>query len=197
MLPSAVYKKRTQIVGCSHRKVFAGHIFKIRCSTRDDDTTWSPKVAICCPTDAVLCPRRTEYWCAPLQCLRKSHIKNGTHCEFYRFRNLRKRQFRGYGLPVSPLMFVNKKKLSIGTLWTTVAGLGTIRWSWSLGSELPSANFQFCFSVHHIMINKNTSLMQLISVYFTYSKSLHVSGRTMPIIRRTWYCTYQRLVLVR
>ena len=32
--------------------------------------------------------------------------------------------------------------------------------------------FQFCFSVHHIMIRKNTSLMQLTSVYFTYSKSL-------------------------
>ena len=25
------------------------------------------------------------------------------------------------------------------------------------------------------MISKNTSLMQLISIYFTYSKSLHVS----------------------
>ena len=35
-----------------------------------------------------------------------------------------------------------------------------------------------------IMINKNTSLMQLISNNFTYSKSLHVSGRTLPIIRR-------------
>ena len=44
--------------------------------------------------------------------------------------------------------------------------------------------FQFCVSVHHIVINKNTSLMQLISIYFTYSKSLHVSGRTLPIIRR-------------
>ena len=31
---------------------------------------------------------------------------------------------------------------------------------------------QFCVSVHHIMISKNTSLMQLISIYFTYSKSL-------------------------
>ena len=49
--------------------------------------------------------------------------------------------------------------------------------------------FQFCVSVHHIMINKNTSLMQLISIYFTYSKSLHVLGRTLPIIRRIWYCT--------
>ena len=48
-----------------------------------------------------------------------------------------------------------------------------------------------------IMINKNTSLMQLISIYFTYIKSLRVSGRTLPIIRRIWYCTYQRLVLVR
>ena len=57
--------------------------------------------------------------------------------------------------------------------------------------------FQFCVSVHHIMINKNTSFMQLISIYFTYSKSLHVSGRILPIIRRIWYCTYQRLVLVR
>ena len=47
-----------------------------------------------------------------------------------------------------------------------------------------SIEFQFCVSVHHIMINKNTSLMQLISIYFTYSKSLHVSGRTLPIIRR-------------
>ena len=37
--------------------------------------------------------------------------------------------------------------------------------------------FQFCVSVHHIIISKNTSLMQLISIYFTYSKSLHVSGR--------------------
>ena len=44
--------------------------------------------------------------------------------------------------------------------------------------------FQFCVSVHHIMINKNTSLKQLISIYFTYSKSLHVSGRTLLIIRR-------------
>ena len=44
--------------------------------------------------------------------------------------------------------------------------------------------FQFCVSVHHIMKSKNTSLMQLISIYFTYSKSLHVSGRTLPIIRR-------------
>ena len=43
--------------------------------------------------------------------------------------------------------------------------------------------FQFCVSVHHIIINKNTSLMQLISIYFTYSKSLHVSGRILPIIR--------------
>ena len=34
------------------------------------------------------------------------------------------------------------------------------------------------------IISKNTSLMQLISIYFTYSKSLHVSGRTLPIIRR-------------
>ena len=33
-------------------------------------------------------------------------------------------------------------------------------------------------------VSKNTSLMQLISVYYTYSKSLHVSGRTLPIIRR-------------
>ena len=44
--------------------------------------------------------------------------------------------------------------------------------------------FQFCVSVHHIMINENTSLMQLTSIYFTYSKSLHVSGKTLPIIRR-------------
>ena len=34
------------------------------------------------------------------------------------------------------------------------------------------------------LINKNTSLVQLISIYFTYSKSLHISGRTLPIIRR-------------
>ena len=47
--------------------------------------------------------------------------------------------------------------------------------------------------MHHIMINKNTSLMQLISIYFIYSKSLHVSGRTLPIIRRIWYCTYQQV----
>ena len=47
-----------------------------------------------------------------------------------------------------------------------------------------TGTFQFCVSVHHIMIGKNTSLMQLISIYFTYSKSLHVSGRTLPIIRR-------------
>ena len=45
----------------------------------------------------------------------------------------------------------------------------------------PRIQFQFCVSVHHIMINKNTSLMQLISIYFTYSRSLHVSGRTLPI----------------
>ena len=45
-------------------------------------------------------------------------------------------------------------------------------------------DFQFCVSVHHITINKSTSLMQLISIYFTYSRSLHVSGRTLPIIRR-------------
>jgi len=51
--------------------------------------------------------------------------------------------------------------------------------------------------VKNSMINKNTSLMQLISIYFTYSKSLHVSGRTLSIIRRIWYCTFQRLVLVR
>jgi len=44
--------------------------------------------------------------------------------------------------------------------------------------------FQFCVSVHHIMINKNTSLMQPINIYFTYSETLHVSGRTLPIIRR-------------
>ena len=42
--------------------------------------------------------------------------------------------------------------------------------------------FQFCVSVHHIMTNKNTSLMQLISMHFTYSKSLHVSGRILPIM---------------
>ena len=30
------------------------------------------------------------------------------------------------------------------------------------------------------MINKNTSLMQLISIYFNYSKSLHVSGSVLP-----------------
>ena len=47
------------------------------------------------------------------------------------------------------------------------------------------------------MINKNTSLMQLISINFTYGRSLHVSGRTLPIISRIRYCTYQRLVLVR
>ena len=46
------------------------------------------------------------------------------------------------------------------------------------------------------MIKKNTSLMQPVSIYFTYSESLHVSGRTLPIIRRIWFCTYQRLVLV-
>jgi hypothetical protein len=43
-----------------------------------------------------------------------------------------------------------------------------------------------------IMISKNTSLMQLISIYFTYSKSLHVSGRILPIIRRIFiiiWCT--------
>ena len=57
--------------------------------------------------------------------------------------------------------------------------------------------FQFRVSVHHIMINKNTNLMQLLSIYFTYSISLHVSGRILPIIRRIWYCTCQRLVLVR
>ena len=50
--------------------------------------------------------------------------------------------------------------------------------------NVKSVEFQFCVSVHHIMINKNTSLMQLISIYFTYSKSLHVSGRILPIIRR-------------
>ena len=68
------------------------------------------------------------------------------------------------------------------------------------GIETESGIFffsQFCVSVHHIMINKNTSLMQLISIYFTYSKSLHFSGRTLPIIRRIWYCTYQWVVLVR
>ena len=35
-----------------------------------------------------------------------------------------------------------------------------------------------------ILLNKNTSLMQLKSIYFTYSKSLHVSGRKLPNIRR-------------
>jgi len=35
-----------------------------------------------------------------------------------------------------------------------------------------------------LLISKNTSLMQLISIYFAYCKSLHVSGRTLPIIRR-------------
>jgi len=33
----------------------------------------------------------------------------------------------------------------------------------------------------YFMISKNTSLMQLIRIYFTYSKSLLVSGRTLPI----------------
>ena len=51
-------------------------------------------------------------------------------------------------------------------------------------NEVALLGFQFCVSVHHIMITKNTSLMQLISICFTYSKSLHVSGRTLPIIRR-------------
>jgi len=36
-----------------------------------------------------------------------------------------------------------------------------------------------------LMINENTSLMQLISIYFTYNRSLHVSGKALPIIRRT------------
>ena len=30
------------------------------------------------------------------------------------------------------------------------------------------SELEFCVSVHHIMINKNTSLMQLISIYFTF-----------------------------
>ena len=68
---------------------------------------------------------------------------------------------------------------------------------WRLAVRYVNYKFQFCVSVHHIMISKNTSLMQLISIYFTYSKSLHVSDRTLPIIRRIRYCTYQRLVLVR
>jgi len=47
-----------------------------------------------------------------------------------------------------------------------------------------TSSFRKFLSVHHIMINKNTSLIQLISIYFTYSKSLHISGRTLPIIGR-------------
>ena len=31
----------------------------------------------------------------------------------------------------------------------------------------------------NLLLSKNTRLMQLISIYFTYSKSLHVSGRTL------------------
>ena len=54
--------------------------------------------------------------------------------------------------------------------------------------ESDLSRFQFCVSVHHLMINENTSLMQLISIYFTYNRSLHVSGKTLPIIRRTWNC---------
>ena len=36
---------------------------------------------------------------------------------------------------------------------------------------------------------RNTSLMQSISIYFTYVQSLHVSGNTLPIIRRSIKCT--------
>ena len=80
---------------------------------------------------------------------------------------------------------------------TTVRTPKLVEVSWLDRTWTKKNTFQFCVSMHHIMINKNTSLMQLISIYFTYSKSLHVSGRTLPIIRRIWYCTYQRLVLVR
>ena len=41
---------------------------------------------------------------------------------------------------------------------------------------------------------RNTSLMQSISIYFTYVQSLHVSGKTLPIIRRSIKCTNQHMV---
>ena len=72
---------------------------------------------------------------------------------------------------------------------------------WRVGKYSQVCDFSWenikCISNTENLINKNTSLMHLISIYFTYSKSLHVSGRILPIIRRIWYCTYQRLVLVR
>ena len=41
---------------------------------------------------------------------------------------------------------------------------------------------------------RNTSLMQSISIYFTYVQSLHVSGKILPIIRRSIKCTNQHMV---
>ena len=95
MLPRAVYKNITQTVGCSHHKMFLGHILKIRFSTRDDDMTrhdltWPPKIGIPSPTDADFCPRKTEFRFAPLQLLRNSHIKNASHSESYQSCNLLK-----------------------------------------------------------------------------------------------------------
>ena len=83
--------------------------------------------------------------------------------------------------------------------WVWVLYMETSIYSWSyLAVLLRMRNVldKSCGENGNTLISKNTSLMQLIRIYFTYSKSLHVSGRKLSIIRRIWYCTYQRLVLV-
>ena len=54
----------------------------------------------------------------------------------------------------------------------------------SLFDNTPAACSVLNIRRETLLVNKNTSLMQLKSIYFNYSKSLHVSGRTLPIIRR-------------
>ena len=54
------------------------------------------------------------------------------------------------------------------------------------------AVFYFCKLLYMFWM-RNTSLMQSISIYFTYVQSLHVSGNTLPIIRRSIKCTNQHM----
>jgi hypothetical protein len=63
--------------------------------------------------------------------------------------------------------------------------MGHVRWVLKANDGVGSVGLAVVNTVMN-MINENTSLMQLISIYFfTYNRSLHVSGKTLPIIRRT------------
>ena len=84
-------------------------------------------------------------------------------------------------LPISPVVIMASLFLSFIGIYFTVLVSGCLSFGdlvfygvFLCGQSIVFCNtcglqhvngFQFCVSVHHIMINKNTSLMQLISIY--------------------------------